>query len=49
LLTPLLLQEISDLTLKRIFEVKRERGIVYNTDGERAWEDKSPDLEPWVV
>ena len=26
--------------LKRIFEVKRERGVVYDTDGERAWEDK---------
>jgi len=26
--------------LKRIFEVKRERGIVYDPDGGRSWEDK---------
>jgi DNA-binding transcriptional ArsR family regulator len=26
--------------LKRIFEVKRERGVVYDERGERGWEDK---------
>ena len=26
--------------LKRIFEVKRERGVVYDPDGGRTWEDK---------
>ena len=26
--------------LKKIFEVKRERGVSYNRDGKRGWEDK---------
>lgn len=26
--------------LKKIFEVKRERGVAYNRDGKRGWEDK---------
>jgi len=26
--------------LRKIFEVKREKGVVYNDRGERSWEDK---------